>query len=191
MGIAGLGLLLGGAARGAEEYEIDPVHSTIGFSVRHMGISSVKGEFNEYDGSIMIDEADLTRSSVNLTISAASVDTDNEQRDGHLRSDDFFNAEAFPQLTFNSTEIEAVGDGEFVMTGKLTIRETTREVEIPVTFGGPIVARGAKRVGAEGGVTIDRQDYGLKFDVPMDGGGLLVGNDVKISFAIEATRPAE
>ena len=191
VGMVGLTLLASGAAWAGQAYELDSTHSRIGFSVRHMGISSVNGQFNEYGGEILIDEEDLTRSSVSLAIKTASVDTGDEQRDGHLRSDDFFNSEQFPEMKFQSSSIAALGDGEFVLTGSLTIRDKTLEVEIPVVFGGPVTARGGKRIGIEGAVTIDRQDYGLKFDVPLDGGGLLVGNDVKILFSIEAKSAAE
>lgn len=189
----GLALLMSGAglALGAEVYEIDAGHSRIEFTVRHFGVSNVRGEFKEYESELMFDEEDPTRSSVKLRIKTGSVDTDHQQRDDHLRNDDFFNAEAFPEMVFASTSISGA-DGEYVLTGELTIRETTREVEVPVTLIGPMRdPLGMMRMGIEGGVTIDRQDFGMKFSRTMDNGGLLVGNDVKIFFSIEAARPGD
>ncbi len=179
------------AAQAAETYAIDNSHSNIGFSVKHFGITSVRGEFKEFSGELMIDEEDLVNSSVKLEIVADSIDTNHEQRDGHLRSADFFDAENHGQLRFESTKIEKTGNSEFLVTGNLTIRGTTNEIQMPVTFGGPISARGTLRIGIEGGLTIDRQDYGVSFSRVMDTGGLVVGNDVKISFALEAFRPEE
>lgn len=190
MACAGV-LWVGGAALAAEPYEIDLDHSRIEFTVRHFGVSNVRGEFNAYDSELMFDEADPRRSSVTLRIRTASVDTNHGQRDEHLRSDDFFNSQAFPEMLFESTSISG-GGGDYVVTGNLTIREATREVEIPLTLTGPIRdPLGMLRMGIEGGLTIDRQDYGMKFSRTMDNGGLLVGNEVKIYFSLEATRPAE
>ena len=190
--LAALAAFVAGAAvAAATPYELDFNHSGIGFSVKHFGISNVRGKFAEYSGALMIDEDDLSKSSVAIEIAAASIDTANEQRDGHLRSADFFDVENHPTLTFKSTGIERTGEGEFLVTGDLTIRGKTREVRLPVTVGGPIDARGAKRIGIEGALTIDRQDYGVSFSRVMDTGGLVVGNDVKIDFSIEATHTTE
>ncbi len=178
-------------AYGAEAYAIDQTHSSVGFSVKHFGISTVRGRFTEFSGELMIDEENLVNSSVSIEVATASIDTRHEQRDGHLRSADFFDAENHETLTFESTKIEKTGDGEFLVTGKLTIRGMTHEVRMPVTFGGPIAVRGTLRVGIEGEITIDRQDYGVSFSRVMDTGGLIVGNDVKISFSLEASRPVE
>ena len=178
-------------AQAAEAYAIDPSHSSVGFSVKHFGISTVRGRFTEFSGELMIDEENLVNSSVAIEIATASLDTGHEQRDGHLRSADFFDAENHETLTFESTKIEKTGDGEFLVTGKLTIRGMTHEVRMPVTFGGPIAVRGNLRVGIEGEITIDRQDYGVSFSRVMDTGGLIVGDDVKISFSLEASRPVE
>jgi polyisoprenoid-binding protein YceI len=191
--LAVLALSMGASSAGfaAEKYDIDFGHSRIEFTVRHFGVSRVRGEFRAYESELMFDEADPTGSSVELRIRTASVDTDDGQRDEHLRSDDFFNSEAFPHMVFRSTGITG-GEGEYAVTGELTIRETTREIEIPVSLAGPLRdPLGMMRMGIEGGVTIDRQDYGMKFSRTMDNGGLLVGNDVKIYFSLEATRPAD
>lgn len=189
-GLAAALLTTTGAFAAAVDYEIDPVHSHIGFAVKHLGVSTVRGEFKEYGSDLRIDEENLAESSVTLRIRAASIDTDNQRRDDHLRSDDFLNAEAYPELVFESTGIEAAGEGEYLLTGNLTIRDTTREVEIPVSVAGPIDFQGTQRLGVEGEVTIDRQEYGVNFSRALDTGGLVVGNDVKISFSIEATREA-
>jgi len=180
-----------GVATAAEQYKIDAGHSRIEFTVRHFGVSNVRGEFKEYGSELMFDEADPTKSSVVLRIETGSVDTDHGQRDEHLRGDDFFNAEAFPEMVFESTGITGA-DGEYMVTGDLTIRETTQEVEIPVTVAGPMRdPLGMMRMGIEGSVTIDRQEFGMKFSRTMDNGGLLVGNDVKIYFSLEAARPLD
>lgn len=184
-----LGLLAVPAARAAEDYAIDIGHSRIGFAVKHFGLTNVRGDFKEFSGELVIDEEDLINSSVSLEIEASSIDTNHEQRDGHLRSADFLDAENHEELTFESTRIEKTGEGEFLVTGHLAIRGTTHEIQMPVAFAGPIEARGTLRIGIEGEVTIDRQDYGVSFSRVMDTGGLVVGNDVKISFAIEASRP--
>ena len=189
--LAAAGLGAGGMAAAAERYEIDAGHSRIEFTVRHFAVSNVRGEFKEYESEFLFDEADPTLSKIELSIKTASIDTDDGQRDEHLRSDDFFNAGAFPEMAFQSTSIRGA-DGDYVVTGSLTIRETTQEVEIPVTLTGPLRdPLGMMRMGVEGGLTIDRQEYGMKFSRTMDNGGLLVGNDVKIFFSLEATRPAD
>lgn len=179
------------AVHAAEAYAIDYSHSHVGFAVKHFGISTVRGEFKDYSGDVMIDEADLANSSVSIEIEVASIDTENEKRDGHLKSADFFDAENHPKMTFESTKIEKTGEGEFLVTGDLTIRGTTREIQLPVTFGGPLTAMGTVRIGVEGGTTIDRQDYGLAWSKLLETGGLVVANDVDINISLEASRPAE
>ena len=179
-----------GASAATVDYEIDTVHSHVGFAVKHLGVSTVRGEFKEYGADLRVDEDNLAGSSITLRIQTASIDTDNQRRDDHLRSDDFLNAEAYPELVFESTGIEATGDGEYLLSGKLTIRDTTRELQIPVTAAGPIDFMGGKRLGVEGEITIDRQEFGVKFNRVIESGGLVVSNDVKISFSIEAKREA-
>jgi polyisoprenoid-binding protein YceI len=178
-------------AEAAENYAIDYAHSSIGFAVKHFGISTVRGEFKEYSGELMIDEANLADSSVSIEVTVASIDTSNEKRDGHLESADFFDAENHPKLTFESTKIEKTGEGEFMVTGNLTIRGTTKEIQMPVTVGGPLEAMGSVRVGVEGQTTINRQDYGLAWSKLLETGGLVVADDVKITFSLEASRPVE
>lgn len=177
-------------ARAAESYAIDHSHSNISFAVRHLGISTVRGSFGEYSGELMIDEANLADSSVSIDIAVASIDTANEKRDDHLRSADFFDAENHPRMTFESTKIEKTGEGQFMVTGDLTIRGTTKQIQMPVTVGGPLEAMGKVLLGVEGGTTIDRQDYGLSWSRLIETGGLVVANEVAIDFSLEASRPA-
>lgn len=184
-------LLMVGLVFPAEKYEIDTVHSSVGFSVRHMVISDVKGEFNTLSGTIMFDKGDIANSSVNVTIDAASIDTDNEKRDGHLKSPDFLAVEEHPEITFASKSIRKTDDG-YVAVGDLTLRGVTKEVSIPFTVAGPITdSYGNQRIGANGELTIDRHDFGVSWSQTLDNGGLVVGNEVKISLDVEAVKPKE
>ena len=185
-------LTICGVGQAAESYNIDNAHSFVGFTVKHMGVSSVRGEFKDYTAELMVDEEDVTGSSIVLKIDAASIDTRDEKRDEHLRSADFFEVETYPEIVFKSRKIEPGEMGRFKATGDLTIKGTTLEVVLDLEINGPIKDPwGNHRAGAEGGVTIDRHDYGVKFSRVMDNGGLIVGNDVVISFAIEASRKVE
>lgn len=175
----------------AETYQIDKTHSHIGFTVRHMGVSSVRGEFTEYSADFEVDENNLADSSIVLEIDAASIDTDEKDRDDHLRSPDFLDVANHPKIVFESKSIEKVGEGAFRAQGDLTIHGVTKEVILDLEVGGPIKDPwGNMRIGIEGRVTIDRQDYEVNFSKIMDNGGLLVGNDVKIDFALEGMRKA-
>src|SRR5690606_2411496 len=145
-------------------FDIDTSHSYVGFTVRQLGVSNVKGKFTRFSGHVMLNETDVTRSSVSVTIDAGSIDTSNERRDNHLRSGDFFEAETFPTITFESTRIENTDDG-LVMIGKLTMRDVTKEVRIPFEIAGPVaLENGRKRMGAEGTLRINRFDYGLQWN---------------------------
>jgi polyisoprenoid-binding protein YceI len=181
-------LFLTVSAWAVDTYEIDPAHTHIGFSVRHMVVTNVKGKFSQFAGTIAYDDKDITKSAVNLTIQAASIDTDNDKRDEHLKSADFFDAQKFPTLTFQSKRIEKQGEG-YVMVGDLTIRGVTREVTVPFTFNGTVKdMQGASRLGAEGELKLNRHDYGVSWSKTLDNGGLVVGNEVKIEFNVEAVQ---
>lgn len=185
-----LALLAAAPALAGETYKVDPSHSYVGFSARHFGVSTVRGEFKEYTADFTLDEEDPTRSSIVLTIQAESIDTNLERRDAHLKSADFLDVAEYPTLVFESKSIAARGEGEYLLTGDLTMRGITHEVEIPVTMSGPIKdPYGNQRVGVEGELEIDRQQWGVSFGAVMDNGGLVVSNEVKISFSIEAMRP--
>lgn len=169
-------------------YTIDASHSTVGFKVRHFTVSNVRGKFNTFEGTVRFNPEDLSDSGVEVTIDAASIDTDHEQRDEHLRSADFLDAENHPTLTFKSTKVEK-GDDGYVLTGDLTMRGVTKEVSFPFEMVGPIKdPLGMMRMGVEGGLTVDRRDWGLEWSRAMETGGLFVGHEVKIELSAEAAR---
>jgi polyisoprenoid-binding protein YceI len=170
-------------------WQIDAAHSDIGFAVKHMMISTVKGRFTDVSGTVAFDEADAAGSSVDVTINAASVDTRQEQRDTHLRSADFFDVENYPALTFRSRRVESVGSGEFRVVGDLTIRGATREVTLEVADEGRGQDPwGKERAGFSARTVIDRRDFGLTWNAALEAGGILVGNDVKISLEVQAVK---
>jgi polyisoprenoid-binding protein YceI len=173
-----------GAGLKAGTWTIDPSHSAVGFSVRHL-MSKVRGSFTEFSGEIVTTE-DPLESRVNVRISTASITTNNEQRDGHLRSADFFDADAGQELVFASTAVRESADG-YVISGDLTINGTTKAVDLAAEFlGVDVDAYGATRLGAEATTSISRKDYGVDFNVPLEGGKLLIGDKIDITLAIEA-----
>ncbi len=181
----------GWSADRVQVYQIDPVHSNISFAVRHMMVSKVHGRFARFTGKIYFNETDVTRSKVEVTIDAASIETHNKKRDAELRSSGFLAVKQYPEIRFVSKKIEKRGD-RFVAFGELTIRGVTRKVEIPFQYFGPIPnpMGGGKRLGAEGELTINRKDYGVNWSKTMDNGGLMVGNEVRIELSVEAvTQP--
>lgn len=168
-------------------YAIDKAHSSVGFRIRHLGISNVSGTFGEYDATVFLDPSDLSSIRVDATVLTASIDTGNQRRDGHLRSDDFFESERFPAMRFVSTSARDLGNNRFALSGDLTIRDVTR----PVTLEGELVGTavgpgGSNRVGLEAGTTIDRHDFGLTWDNLTEAGGVVVGRDVRIMLDIQA-----
>lgn len=172
----------------ADRYALDGSHTHIGFSVRHLGISNVKGKFNKFEGEIVLDEADISRSSVRVKIDPASIDTNNDRRDSDLRGEEFFDVAKFPAATFVSKRVEKKGP-DLQVTGDLTIRDVTREVVIPFTMSGPLKsANGQKRMGAEGTLVINRFDYGLKWN-RMTEAVAVVAPEVRIELSIEAATP--
>jgi len=166
-------------------WSIDESHSSISFKVRHLGISNVRGEFLTYDANIMMDGADLSTLSVSASIETASVDTGNERRDGHLRSDDFFGAEAFPMMTFVSTGVTEVEGSKFHLAGDLTIRDVTQSVMLEGEFLGTAMMRDTERAGFEATTTINRKDFNLSWDQLTEAGGVIVGHNVEISLELE------
>ena len=175
-------------AAGADTYAIDPAHSMVDFSVRHMVISHVSGCFQEFSGTIVYDEKDPSKSSVNVHIKAASIDTRNHDRDEHLRSSSFFDAAKFPEITFASTRLEKTEDG-YIAHGPLTIRGVSKEVALPFKITGTIKDPwGKTRLGAQAGLSINRQDFGVSWNQILDGGGVELGDEVKIDLAVEAVK---
>jgi len=177
-----------GTALAGDIYQIDPVHSSISFKIRHLVISKVKGRFDEFSGTIDFNEKELSRSKAEVEIATASVDTDNKDRDQHLKSAEFFDVKKYPTMTFKSKRIDRKGE-KLVAVGDLTLHGVTREVELPIEFGGKIVDPwGKTRIAFEGNATIDRTQFGLKWSKTMDNGGLMVGNEVNISLSVEAIK---
>lgn len=182
--------LTAGAPLEVERYEFDKSHTNIGFVVRHLAVTNVRGKFNDFDGEILLDQKDIRKSSVRVRIDAKSIDTENERRDNHLRSGDFLEAEKFPNLTFVSKRIEKKGK-QLIAHGDLTIRDVTRAVSIPFTVSGPVnVGRGQKKLGVEGSLTINRFDYGLKYNKFTEA-VQVVAPEVRIELQVEAQTPRE
>lgn len=175
-------LALPAVAAAADTYNVDTAHSTVGFSVRHI-FTRVPGEFNDFAGTIVYDAANPAGSSVDFTVQAASIDTDNERRDGHLKSADFFDVENHPTLTFKSKKVAGSGD-DLQVTGDLTIRGVTKEVTVPVEVLG---AAGGK-AGFAAEFKIDRLAYGVTWNRAMEGGGAMLDDEVTIRIDVEADK---
>ena len=172
----------------AATYQVDNVHSQVHFKVVHLMISSVRGEFNDYTATIDADPATKEITSVKATIKTASLDTKNKKRDDHLRSADFFNAADHPEMTFESTRVVGKGDN-IVVYGKLTIRGTTKEIELKGKFMGEVKDPwGNSKAGFEAKGMINRQDYGLSWNKMLETGGLVVGDEIEIGLEIEALK---
>jgi polyisoprenoid-binding protein YceI len=172
-------------------YTLDSVHSRLGFVARHAMVTKVRGAFNEFDATAEIDADDLSRSSVRVTIKTDSIDTRNEQRDGHLRSNDFLDIENHPEITFVSTEVLPVGSDLVRVTGDLTIKGTTRPVTIDFAYEGSAVDPfGNLRLGFEGAVTINRKEWGVNWNAALEAGGVLVSEKITLEFEISAIKSA-
>jgi polyisoprenoid-binding protein YceI len=172
-------------------WKIDPSHTSIGFSVRHMMVAKVKGRFGNVSGTINLDEENPTRSSVEVEVDTASIDTREPQRDTHLRSPDFLDVEKYPVMTYKSRRIERHGDGYRVI-GDLTIKDITREVALDTELVGVIDDPwGNRRAGFNAEATIRREDFGLTWNVALEAGGVLVGDRVSISVDVEAIKETE
>ncbi len=171
------------------EYTIDPSHSRFGFVARHAMVTKVRGQFGDFSGSLRIDGDDPVNSSGELTMQAASIDTRNEDRDAHLRSNDFLAMVEFPEITFRTTGITSQGDDEFAVTGDLTLRGVTKSVSFDTTYAGTAVDPfGNTRVGFEGATVINRKDWGVSWNAPLEAGGVLVSEKVRLEFEISAIK---
>jgi polyisoprenoid-binding protein YceI len=181
-----------GTLAGGSSWRIDPAHSHVEFAVRHLMISTVKGAFGDVRGTVWVDDSDARTILVDITIQVASIDTRQEQRDAHLRSADFFDAARFPTITFRSRVLEGNHhDREFRLVGDLTIRDVTREVVLDVSSEGRLTDPwGAERAGFSAQGKIDRTDFGLTWNQALEAGGVLVGNEIKISIEVELIRQA-
>jgi polyisoprenoid-binding protein YceI len=181
-------LLLASATFATDKYELDPVHTRIGFTARHLMINNVSGRFTDFTGNILYDEQDVTKSSVAVKIQTASVSTENKMRDDDLRSANFFDIAKYPEITFQSSRIEKQGDG-YTCVGTLTMHGVSKEITIPFTILGKVKDPwGNTRVGLEAELKVDRRDWGLTYSKTLDSGGLVVGNDIKIDLNIEAVK---
>lgn len=177
-----LGLLSG-------DYEFDHAHTTFGFVARHAMVTKVRGTFAEFDGTMQLDFVDPSRSSVEVRIKAASIDTGNADRDAHLRSNDFFAMDEFPEIVFTSTEVEAIDDDTYRVTGDLTMRGVTRQVTFDGERTGPVTDPwGKTRVGIAGSLRVNRKDWGVSWNMALEAGGVVVSDMVTLEFDISATQ---
>ena len=171
-------------------WSIDAAHSKIGFKVRHLGISYVRGDFGDYEGTITMEGDDLSSLQASVSIQVGSIDTRNERRDNHLRSDDFFSAETFPTMTFESSGVQNVDGGTFELVGTLTIRDVSQEVVLSGEYLGSASMGDSKRAGFEARTTINRIEYGLQWDRLTEAGGAVVGHNVEIILELELIQDA-
>jgi len=173
------------APRAAVKWQIDPMHSNVKFSVTHMVVSEVEGSFRKFDGAIQHAKPDLSDAKVNFSVDVNSINTDNERRDGHLKSEDFFNAEKFPQMKFESTAFTPVSGKKYKLVGNLTIRDITRPVTFDVIYNGSITNGGKSKAGFKAVTTINRFDYNLKWDRATEAGSLVVDKEVTVTINAE------
>lgn len=172
-------------------YKIDPAHSEILFKVRHLMISYVTGSFKTFDASLESSAEDFSDAKINFEADIDSIHTNSEQRDGHLKSDDFFNAAEFPKLTFTSTGITKEGDDEYKLTGDLTIRDITKSVTLDVTYNGTVVDPwGQTKAGFELTGKINRKEFGLKWHAATETGGIVAGDEVKLILNVQMLKTA-
>lgn len=173
------------------KWTVDTTHSGIDFTIRHMMIAKVKGAFHQFDAHIEADPADLTTADVKFEIDLNSIDTRNTDRDAHLRSADFFDIEQFPKLTFQSTTITKTGEGEYAVTGNVTLHGVTRTETFNASFeGSGKDPWGNEKIGFSGSGMLKRSDYGLTYNAALETGGVLIGDEVKFSVEIEASKQA-
>jgi polyisoprenoid-binding protein YceI len=172
-------------------WKLDKSHSGITFSIRHLMISEVTGNFKEFDIDFSATKDDFTDASVNAVLKVASINTGNERRDGHLKSDDFFNAEKFPEITFKSASFRNVGGNKYKITGDLTIRDVTKQVTFDAVYNGSVKGMGGATVTAwKATLAINRFDFGLKWNRTIESGGLVAGDIVNITLNLELMKPA-
>ncbi|MFL5345983.1 MAG: YceI family protein [Hyalangium sp.] len=176
----------------AASYEIDAPHSNAGFAVKHMMVSNVRGSFSKMTGTLDLDDKDITKSTVAVTIDTTTIDTGVAARDTHLKSKDFFDVEKFPTITFKSKKVEKAGEGQLKVTGDLTMHGVTKEVVLDVE--GPSKEakdpQGKIRIGATATTTLHRKDFGLTYNAALETGGVAVGDDVKVTLDLEAVKKA-
>ena len=172
-------------------WELDTAHAEVGFSAKHMMVTTVRGRFTDVAAAVHIDEQHPEQSHVSATIQAASLVTGDDQRDGHLRSPDFLDVETYPTITFRSTRVDRRKDGEFELRGDLTVRDVTREVTLRGEFAGPVTNPWGNRVvGFELDGELNREDFGLTWNLALEAGGVLVSKKIKLHIAVEVAEAA-
>jgi polyisoprenoid-binding protein YceI len=172
-------------------YTLDPTHTRIGFVARHAMVTKVRGAFNEFEGTAVIDGVDPANSSARVVIEAASIDTRSADRDAHLRSNDFLAMDEFPHITFVSTGVVPIDETTFEVSGDLTIKDVTKPVTVPFSFEGAAQDPfGNQRIGFEGSVTVSRKDYGITWNAALETGGVLVGDKIVLEFEVSAVKNA-
>ena len=178
------------AAAATSTWNIDPAHSSAQFSVRHLAISTVRGTFSKISGTVQLDESDITKSTVNVTIDVTTVDTHEPNRDADLRTDKFFDVAKYPTMTFKSTKVEQVAPGKLKVTGDFTLHGVTKQVILDVEGPTPPVKDpwGNQRAAVSATTKVNRQDYGVKWNASMDNGGVVVGDDVSITLDVEMVK---
>ena len=183
--------LIASAALAADTYKVDPAHSSVNFSIDHMVVNTVHGRFRQFEGTITVDpDNNNALTAASGTIQAKSIDTDIEKRDNHLRSPDFFDAEKFPTITFESSEVKKDGNG-MVLVGKFTMHGVTKDVSLPCALKGPIKSpMGGTIMGLEVNAKLNRKDYGLTWNKVIEAGGVMVGEDVTIQINAELVKQA-
>ena len=173
------------------DWAIDPAHTRIGFTARHAMVSKVRGSFTEFEGSLHLDADNPGASTAQLSIQTASVDTRNAQRDGHLRTNDFFDVPTYPQITFVSRSVTQLEDEHFQLSGDLTIKDVTKAVDVDWELTGIATDPfGSLRVGFEGSAALNRTDYGVNFNAALEAGGVLVSEKITLEFDVEAVKAA-
>lgn len=183
-----LALAVSTAVLAADTYKLDVAHSNVEFKIRHL-VSQVTGRFGEFDATLQLDAADPTRSTVELTIKASSIDTREPKRDNHLRSPDFFDVQKFPEMTFKSTKIVKGSGNTYQVTGSFTMHGVTKEITIPVEFLGTAKDPwGNERAGFSATFPIDRKEYGVSWNKALDAGGFLLGDEVTATVNLEAVK---
>jgi polyisoprenoid-binding protein YceI len=190
LALAVLGALLIAASAHADTWNIDPAHTMVEFSVRHMMISNVKGHFSKVSGTINANGNDPSSVQINAVIDAITLDTGVAKRDAHVKSPAFLDVDKFPTITFKSTKLEANGEGKWKLTGDLTLHGVTKPVVLDVEGPSPAIKDpyGNTRAGASATTKIDRKDFGVTFNQPMEAGGVLIGDEISISIEVEAVR---
>lgn len=172
-------------------WNIDPTHSEIQFKVKHLVISTVTGHFRQFEGTLETEGDDFATATIHFEADTASVDTNQTQRDEHLRSAEFFDSEQYPKMTFQSTQVEKTGDDTYTVTGDLTIKDVTKSVELKAEYGGSMTDfYGNYKSGFEISGKINRKEFGLTWGAVTEAGGVVVGDEVKLAFNVQIARPA-